>query len=66
MEYWGVMKTEPINNQFAQKRETQEYPHPGSKFQRELNEVIREALGKYIHKPRPSKNIGWSAEDGLD
>ena len=59
------MKIDSINNQIAQRRKTKEYSRPDSTFQRELNEVIRQAVGKHIHKPRPSTNVGWENNDGL-
>ena len=63
------MKIEPIEStpgKFNQRRGTQEYPHPDSKFQRELNKTIREATEKFKYSPRPSTNVGWENNDGLD
>ena len=69
MEYWGVMKTEPIESmpgKFNQRRETQEGSKLNPEFQRILDDAIRQATERYVYEPRPSINVGWENNDGLD
>ena len=57
---------EPTPGKFNQRRETKEQSHPNSSFERELSKVTREATEKFKYSPRPSTNVGWENNDGLD